>query len=134
MKVTSCKISKELKEIGFEANKRIGGDNDMIWVGGRLQNLNSFMNRPNYNDMEKIPTNCYHAFDLETILGSLPKVIGEFKYWSTWSSSSDCYIFGYVDGINRHVDLETHTETGESLADTAARLLIKLIKDKVIKL
>mgnify|MGYP003653205482 CR=1 FL=1 len=126
-KTTSYEISKELEEIGFKAKHSF-----IRFAEGSCEFAHVDLYCDNYRPFRKsakVP-----SYDLETILDALPKVIGNFRYWSTWSSSSDCYIFGYVDGINRSPNLETYTEAGESLADTAARLLITLIKDKIVEI
>ena len=73
MKVTSYEISKELKELGFEA------ETDKVWATTYKRGV----------DKNKV------SYGLE-----------------------------YFQEI----------KDGESLADTAARLLIKLIKDKIVKL
>lgn len=75
--------------------------------------------------------------DLETILEALPKLIkfkGDiYRFWMTFSGSSDCYILGYVCGQIRRSELEIFTYENESLADTAARLLIKLAEKGLVK-
>jgi hypothetical protein len=72
--------------------------------------------------------------DLETILDALPCSIKHkgFEYFLSLNQytvvyenhepETDADLYGKVRNI----------EAGESLADTAARLLIKLIKDKII--
>ena len=74
--------------------------------------------------------------DLETILEALPKVIRikekNYHFWTTYSGSSDCWIMGYVCGIERNLNFEEYNEGDESLADTAARLLIALAEQKII--
>ena len=120
MKTTNYEISKKLREIGFET------ETIFYYEYEELRWEEEGVDLP-FEDL-------IYAYDLETILEAFPKVLGKFRYWSTWSTSSNCYIFGYVNGVTRNTALETNTENNESLADTAARLLIKLIEDKIIKI
>ena len=123
MKTTNYKISKQLAEIGFKQRSTIGWFTSKCGGGGRFNVPDGI--KSGYN------LECY-SFDLETILEALPKEIKKLHFWATWSTSSDCYIFGYIDGIVRNTELETATEENESLADTAAKLWLKLKKEGLV--
>jgi hypothetical protein len=92
MKVTNYKISKRLKELGFE----------------KLTNASEA-------DVK--------AYDLETILDALPNRIEISKEIA----------IKVFDNSDIQIGL-CYSGRGETLADTAARLLIKLIEDKIIEL
>lgn len=129
-KTTSYEISKDLKEIGFEANP--------------------FFYRQEHNQDQVIidATGAYdgaaiRCYDLETILDALPTEIEITK--TTWITITSKYNFImshntlYYEEILEYPGDNNdayyyYREEGESLADTAARLLIKLIKDKVVEL
>jgi hypothetical protein len=108
MKTTSYEISKQLAEAGFITNEE-----NQIW---------------NYKDQERwsVP-----AFDLETILEALPNFI------ANGNGTENCLVvdvaFGEIHYETASLgDCEsdalfiTTTRNNESLADTAARLLILL--------
>tara|TARA_R110000868_G_scaffold329751_1_gene590712 strand:- start:463 stop:861 length:399 start_codon:yes stop_codon:yes gene_type:complete len=124
MKTTSYEISKQLAEAGFKAKSIFG------WhVDGKEC-------APAY-PLSPTATDYFWSYDLETLLNALPKVIQNkeknYHFWMTYSGSSDCWIMGYVCGIERNLNFEEYNEGNESLADTAARLLIKLWEKKLIK-
>lgn len=123
MKTTSYEISKKLAEIGFEGDAinyyRIG-ESDTVWHLLELQ-------------FEGID-NHYPAYDLETILEALRKV----KWFNCRITKSDVN-FGYCE-IYRDKNKELQERTfsvsnlnDESLADTAARLLILLHEKGIVK-
>lgn len=95
MAITSYEISKQLYEAGFR-----GKSNTMI--------------------QDKIFGEKFPAYDLETLIKTLPKPI---------SIGLD----GILIRINKQIEpLFCVFKTDESMADTAARLLLKLIKTKQI--
>ena len=129
MKTTSYKISKQLKEAGFEA------ETDYYFYGQQLRN-SAFPSHSTDADREVH----VKSYDLETILNALPKKI-EFKekeycFWMQWSGSSDCYLMGYVHGNLRATELEVWREdenkNSESLADTAGRMWLELKKKNLL--
>lgn len=122
MKTTNYEISKQLAEAGFQAETQFYW---VKWNTGEPELVHEKEQTPAL--IEKVG-----AWDLETILEALPKEIKKLHFWATWSTSSDCYIFGYIDGIVRNTELETATEENESLADTAARLWLKLKKEGLV--
>jgi hypothetical protein len=129
MKTTNLETSKKLKELGFEADFEYCYEKE-----GQLWNKTFELDCwDEYDEREHIP-----AYDLETILEALPKEIKckdkNYHFWTTYSASSDCWIMGYVWGIERNMNFETYNEGDESLANTAGRLLIKLLEDNIIKL
>ena len=123
-KTANFEISKELKEAGFEA------ETDFYWYcydkGLAMRHIADADGKGNVK-----------AYDFETILDALPEKIRykeeEYCFWMQWSSSSDCYIMGYVCGNLRATELEVWREdedkNSESLADTAGRMWL-LLKEK----
>ena len=102
MKTTSYEISKQLAEAGFEAaSGTLKHDPENFSFGTR-----------------------FRAYDLETILEALPEGI------SPWDSSwyelviyKNYFVYQLVSGVG---EFECVRQENESLADVAARLLIKL--------
>ena len=131
-KTTSYEISKELEEIDFDVDTIFYYDSEneecQIWHELPI----------------KLESEFVKSFDLETILDALPKHI-EFKgpqryaqesaYLALEFSKSSLPEVDYIYDDYDHTPVYNliHIE-GESLADTAARLLITLIKDKIVKL
>ena len=104
MKITSYEISKKLAEIGFKANT------DRYYnIGTKeiIYNPHGFMDRDKF-------LKCY---DLETLLDALPK---EIAY--------DCPLTLHDNQIYYDNKFIVYKEENESLADTAARLLLLLIE------
>ena len=119
MKTTSYEISKKLAELGFDrafdfAYKK----NDEVNVWNEAFEIRCWdLNRLDY----------YPAYDLETILEALPNFI------SNENGGENCLVIDVSFGeIHYEGDDEndalfiTTTKPGESLADTAAKLLIQL--------
>jgi hypothetical protein len=110
MRVTSFEISKKLTEIGFKAETDYVCDKD--GAGGAI------------GDIIKNPGEEFWSYGLETILQAFHKNI-------------------HFDGSNFHYDYRnsegifftefTTQEESESLADTAARLLILLHEKGIVK-
>ena len=122
MKTTNYEISKKLKEIGFETETIFHYEyEELRWE-------EEGVDLP-FEDL-------IYAYDLETIWGFLPSFIKLDTHPHNLEMKKGCsdnlYIgygfLGYEESI-----IFTQ-ERGESLADTAARLLIKLIEDKIIKI
>jgi len=111
-KTTNYEISKKLAEIGFKPENL----EDQIW---------------NYDGQEKWQ---YSAYDLETILDNICFVIENKEnkkvYWFTMNQQN----MGYIT-FEGEVDIEFYTprQKGESLADTAGRMLILLHEKNLIK-
>lgn len=145
MKVTNLETSQKLKELGFLKEVEIPGHRSsfqMCWyIDEEIGNRPVLTITEHQDKIEGIGywegKSC-RAYDLETILDALPKSIKckdkDYYFWTTYSGSSDCWIMGYVWGIERNMNFETYNEGDESLANTAGRLLIKLLEDKIIKL
>jgi len=134
MKVTSYEISKKLEEIGLEAETMF------YWVKDQYDKSDSdFYITVCLNPYGNAHAKIIKAYDLETILEMLPNDI------DVWDGSIDGLEIN-KDGIGYVVefgscgedDYETsdsnylQKEESENLATTAARLLIKLIEDKVL--
>lgn len=124
MKTTSYEISKQLAESGFKA------ETDFYWH-----------NYDNGADLRHIADSDgagkYKSYDLETILEALPKQhdffsrgVGKYELL-IWYHEKKMFI-GYqnFDGFDKLLTLEQ--EKNESLADTAARLLILLYNKGLI--
>ena len=118
MKVTNLKTSQKLKELGFEAET-------IAFIDPYSEECQIWLNTPD----GFIP-----AYDLETILEALPKSIEELGklYFFDMTKLDFVYsnmIDGDIEGCYYHSKKEN-----ESLANTAGRLLIKLLEDNIIKL
>lgn len=124
MKTTNYENSKKLKEIGFKA------DTNFYWYcydkGEECRHISEADGR---GDIK--------SFDLETILEALPKKIKpngvtcRFEMFSFRDDSeNELFSVGYM--ITRNFSVSSTKD--ESLADTAARLLILLIEKRVVKL
>lgn len=133
MKTTSYEVSKRLKEIGFKAETKfcwqVDYENDDTTLGCWFE-----------IPQDQMPYFEYIlAYDLETILEALPDSIEckrtKEEYRLTISPKSRGFVGYYrmgkyldhVFGVDIRKPLET-----EPLADTAARLLIKLVEEKII--
>lgn len=84
--------------------------------------------------MEQIIIKLYRwfpAYDLETILEALPNSLEQGARITHLELNKD--FVGYVSGTWDNDGLEAEREVGEPLADTAARLLIKLHEQNLIK-
>tara|TARA_R110000868_G_C10972986_1_gene771180 strand:- start:55704 stop:56030 length:327 start_codon:yes stop_codon:yes gene_type:complete len=108
MKTTSYKISKELEILGFK---------DLENASVRVEQHKGFYN-------------CYY---LETILDALPKSIENLKLILDMETR-DIYYMSIIKTEYSYCEFQELKQKGESLADTAARLLITLIKDKIVEL
>lgn len=122
MKTTNLKTSKKLKELGFEA-----------------ETIFYFLEvKPNIYEVQYSAFNRYNksvvkSYDLEIILEALPYTICKNTFEYTLSVHQ--YVVAYTEDSREDGDLygEVRREN-ESLANTAGRLLIKLLEDNIIKL
>jgi hypothetical protein len=106
---TSLKISKDLAAVGFKSYEGV-----KLWAGFKELKGKSLGGHDAY----------YIGFHLETIWNALPKKVNfAILYLSHEAVWYDCY------GCE---EFRTNKEKGESLADTAARLLIKLVEKGII--
>ena len=130
MKTTSYKISKKLAEIGFE------GDADYYYEKDKLEENDKW----NITELQFEGTdNYYPAYDLETILDALPKernLLTDFNHYlkivfENFEKREKAFI-GYWDEEFYHSDFLVEQEETESLADTAARLLILLHEKGIV--
>lgn len=142
MKTTSYEISKKLAKIGF-GNKY---PHEYLWEHNGI-GATRFHKRSDIEDdylSELLAKGYYPAYDLETILEALPTVISENKFGygslelmfrkKRISFAYEIFKdFGTHEcGTMPHYDFEKLL-TDESLADCAARLLLKLHSEKLIK-
>lgn len=122
MKTTSFLISKQLAEAGFDYDYDCGYTSRGKLIDTQEQMGAYYIKTP--------------SFCLETLLEALPKKIQnkekDYHFWITYSGSSDCWIMGYIWGIQRNLNFEEYNEGIESLADTAAKLWLKLKKENLI--
>lgn len=109
MKITSYEISKKLKEAGFEA------ETDFYWYCyDKWQEMRHIADADGKGNVK--------AYDLETLLYALPK-INKQEY--LLCSGGIVYLNDDYISVGK--------EKNESLADTAARLLIKLYNAGFVK-
>lgn len=132
MKCTSFEISKKLAEIGFT-----GGGDTIYWYDpkGVLNYDQAGIYLTSKQQDEAIL-----AFDLETILRILPSnlsikrpkkidnILLKGHYYLAWEPNSFYYGNGILDD-----SFYCHNLVVETMADTAARLLIKLAEQKIIQ-
>lgn len=133
MKTTSYEISKKLAEIGFKA--------PTFFIAFKpyenCQKTHVISTTPFKDEGLDKSRGEYLSYDLETILEALPKEInlmcGRSFLEVTFSyDNSAPYILYRND--DRTIAINSRKENDESLADTAARLLILLNEKGVIKL
>lgn len=128
MKTTNYKISKKLKKNGL--SEKLGFIDYYYNTDKQLRHLN----QESYcsSDKENTQVDCF-SYDLETILDALPKQhdffsrgIGKYEL-RIWYHENKMFI-GYenFNGFDKLLTFEQ--EENESLADTAARLWLKLKK------
>lgn len=122
MKTTNYEISKKLQEIGFIAETDFYCNEDEVFY------CTIFLENP---DIDIVP-----SYDLETIIDALPEEIEiDGEYFGLVLNIWEGII--YYEEIERpnlqHFDLHQDLND-ESLADTAARLLIKLVEEGIINL
>lgn len=134
MKTTSYEISKKLAQTNFSH------DASFYWVKPKGKKA-----KLSYFDEEFFvlkDTEVYSAYDLETIIEALPKEIIYKKTKGIFEINFDGDFgnFYYVDLDESNQKLlwqdfcpSTEQEENESLADTAARLLLLLVEKKLIK-
>lgn len=120
MKTTNYEISKKLAKIGFKAETifcwQVDHINDDI-------NLGCWSVIPN----DRMPHFEYIlAYDLETILEALPESIEQDARITHLELNKN--FIGYTSDTRDNDKLEMNKEKSESLANTAARLLILLIE------
>ena len=127
-KTTSYKNSLRLKELGFKADFDYCytiGDPEGVW------NKTFELDCWGEYDEEK---HCA-SYDWDTIVDALPAWISdEFGEMCDLEMSKEYigyYRYGYDDRIEI---IEFDKQENESLADTASRLLVKLIEGKIINL
>lgn len=124
MKTTSYKISKKLAEIGFETKAmfyyHVNPNGTLSYIAPQIA----------CSDVAGILN--VKSYDLETILENLPEAIEGLML------EMNLY-FGFMQYANYDggeivkIDFTINRNKDESLADTAARLLILLIDKTIIK-
>jgi len=117
MKVTNLETSKKLKELGFNSDYCDG-----YTRSGRLISAES----PVGNYLIETP-----AYGLETILEALPEliVVNDLVYYRILEYRD--LFYRDSNGLWKYAEIDARNE---SLANIAARLLIKLLQDNIIKL
>lgn len=128
MKTTSFEISKRLADIGFKA------ETSFLWVENLFAGKNCIMHLQAMNVHNNKESNEVAAYDLETILEALPdsihdKETSSFEEFLELDKHCACYNSIFVKFPEFSVDRKEN----ESLADTAARLLILLREKGLIK-
>lgn len=127
MKVTSYSVSKQLHEAGFRSKDVFDycykkGEEDGVW--NRAFEVSCWENE----DLD----NYYPAFDLETILEALPKIMEKFPLKLITSQIGDDYI-GYCGNDLFNYSYGNIRKKNESIPDTAARLLLALMERGLVK-
>lgn len=135
MKTTNYEISKQLAEAGFE------GETDFYW--GRWDTKTKITLIHKTDTMPYLRDSHIKAYDFETILQELPRRI-EVKTGMIYELRA-CFYRSYSEGFEErnyigyqnfqgfHSQLLFKQEENESLADTAARLLLLLHEKNLIK-
>ena len=125
MKTTSFEISKKLAEIGFKADK--------IEFAYKISDPSRHLFEVGFMGDSRRDEYC-QAFDLETILEALPKYLEQdngfeagLRFW--WADGASWIGYQNFSGFIITVDVNQK----ESLADTAARLLILLHEKGLVK-
>jgi hypothetical protein len=116
MKTTSYEISKKLAEAGFESRA------NFFWceLGEDLVGIH-------LSQLHVVPQSVKRivAYDLETILEALPESVKFDNKWAWFEMDKNFIIYKFIDE-DKTCLFDFHKQENESLADTAARLLIKL--------
>ena len=122
MKFTSFEVSKKLAEIGFCLYTELYYMADAKCHSKGKDFDDYELKHLNFEDLPKL-AKCYSvaAYDLETILQALPKSLQEYQLCIYFELSFESTKFTY-----NWQKLEVKQNWNESLADTAARLLILL--------
>lgn len=130
MKVTSYEISKKLAKIGFKAGT------EFYWSlneNGKPFNFRITTHILQFSEYGWETFDRYGAYDLETILEALPEWIHDKETCSSEESlelTKNCIQYSSTLSFNYH---RVDRQENESLADTAARLLILLESKGLIK-
>jgi hypothetical protein len=136
MKITSYEISKKLAEIGFKK----GSNFRWYLIEDPKRSFCTYMDLYPISDLE----NTFFAYDVETILDALPESIkytdvdATMKYdrnlkdWYFQMDKESLYYVSYYHEMEYIVFCHEKREN-ESLADTAARLLILLHEKGIVK-
>lgn len=119
MKTTSYEISEKLKNIGFNAKA------EFYWV--KRDDIFGYFHISQECDLPDSLIK-YSSFDLETILSAFPKA--STYYTNVIIEGDYVRVVEFKDKMN---DIEYKREKDESLADTAARLLILLESKNLVK-
>jgi len=134
MKTTSYEISKKLAEIGFPAaaNFMRKPEGNLIATQQPIVGMIASFSKPTKEGCDYLGYS-FASYDLETILEALPNFI------ENGNGTENCLVVDVAFGeIHYEGDCEndalfiTTTRNNESLADTAARLLILLHKKGLI--
>lgn len=132
MKVTSFEISKKLAEIGFNPEED-DSTGHCFWCRMPSSEVELF-DYSGINNFTRGFEELCRAYDLETILDALPKEILILGSWFELSFKKDRIFYRiYHDDGGVETALVRVKDQNESLADTAARLLIKLHEAGLVK-
>jgi hypothetical protein len=130
MRTTNYEISKKLWEINFKANfDYVWDDKDKLIKGEQL-NSQFYGTKKGLEEIIIKSQTWFPAYDLETILEALPDIIYSSDDFGLKKNEIGYYYFDY-DHVAHGLYIEK--EKDESLADTAARLLLLLVEKEIIK-
>jgi hypothetical protein len=123
VKVTNYNLSKKLAEIGFEAEteKCYDKNGNLISCHRKICFLRKQSSRA--DEVYGVP-----AYDLETILASLPRRNLELKFYEHHGPDDQNNIIGYL-----YPEIWVEQEENESLVDMSAKLLITLHEKGLVK-
>lgn len=139
MKTTSFEISKKLAEIGFKADSDFSWNKQIICCGYSSKEHKFIKYKNGWREGEEL----FKSYDLETILEALPDKIDarSIDDWSINFIAFEVFLSLNNNGIGYYADSRDDNQSlffigskkDQSLADTAARLLIKLYEKGIVK-
>ena len=125
MKTTSYEISKQLQKNGLS---KLNGESKLgfleYYYNTDKQLRHRYQESYCSTDKENTQVDCF-AYDLETILEALPESVKFDNKWAWFEMDKNFIIYEFTDEDNTCL-FDFHKQENESLADTAARLLILL--------
>lgn len=123
MKVTNLETSQKLKELGFEA--------ETVFY---FLEVKPDIYEAQYSSFNRYNKSVVKSYDLETILEALPKILeSRASLQISYRTMINLAEFHYITRQDNLLHIVRQLDE-ESLANTAGRLLVKLLQDNIIKL